>query len=89
MAYGADSDRIRDRAWGRYLQPQIERGSRQVVLAIKPLMKEMESEGFPANHPRQFCKAVQKRSFLRDKGLVLDRLEGRSALSSRRRGCRA
>ena len=45
-------------------------------MQIKPLMKELESEGFPANHPRQFCKALQKRAFLQEKGLILQDVEG-------------
>lgn len=76
MAYGDDSERIRKRAWEKYISPQIQRGVRQVVLPIKPLMKELESEGFPPNHPRQFCKALQKKSFLVEKGLVLRQIEG-------------
>ena len=45
-------------------------------MAIKPLMKEMEAEGFAPNRPRQFCTALQKKDFLREKNLVLDRVEG-------------
>jgi hypothetical protein len=76
MAYGDDSERIRKRAWEKYIDPQIKKGLRQIELPIKPLMKEMESEGFPANHPRQFCKALQKRAFLQEKGLVLRHVDG-------------
>ena len=76
MAYGDDSERIRERAWNRYIEPQIQRGARQIAVAIKPLMKEMESEGFKTNRPRQFCTALQKREFLREKNLVLDRVDG-------------
>jgi hypothetical protein len=39
-------------------------------------MKDLEADGFPANHPRQFCKALQKRAFLHEKGLVLNRIDG-------------
>jgi hypothetical protein len=76
MAYGDDSERIRERAWDRYIEPQIKRGARQITVAIKPLMKEMESEGFKTNRPRQFCTALQKREFLREKNLVLDQIDG-------------
>jgi hypothetical protein len=75
MAYGDDSEKIRRRAWERYLEPQIQRGLKQIEVPIKPLMKEMESEGFPTNHPRQFCKALQKKTFLQEKGLAV-RVEG-------------
>jgi hypothetical protein len=39
-------------------------------------MKQLEAEGFAKNRPRQFCKALQKQSFLVDKGLVWDGMEG-------------
>ena len=76
MAYGDDSERIRLRAWEKYIRPQIQKGLRTVEVQIKPLMKELEAEGFPANHPRQFCKALQKKAFLQEKGLVLQHIEG-------------
>jgi hypothetical protein len=76
MAYGDDSEEIRTRAWERYIEPQIRRGQNEIELAIKPLMKEMESEGFPPNHPRQFCKALQKKTFLNEKKLILSRVDG-------------
>jgi hypothetical protein len=76
MAYGDGNEQIRKRAWERYIEPQIQRGVSAIELAIKPLMKEMEAEGFKANRPRQFCTALQKREFLREKNLVLDRVDG-------------
>ena len=76
MAYGDGNEQIRRRAWERYIEPQIQRGASMIELAIKPLMREMEAEGFKANRPRQFCTALQKKSFLQEKNLVLDRVDG-------------
>jgi hypothetical protein len=76
MAYGDGNERIRKRAWEKYIGPQIERGVRQIQVPIKPLMKELEAEGFATNRPRQFCTALQKKEFLREKNLVLDRVDG-------------
>jgi hypothetical protein len=76
MAHGEDSERIRERAWSKYIDPQIKKGHTKIDIAIRPLMKELEAEGFPKNHPRQFCMALQKKSFLQEKGLVLERIEG-------------
>jgi hypothetical protein len=76
MAYGDDSELIRIRAWERYIKPQIQNGLRDIQVQVKPLMKELESEGFPANHPRQFCKALQKKAFLKEKGLALQQIQG-------------
>jgi hypothetical protein len=76
MAYGDGNELIRKRAWERYIAPQIQKGALVIVLPIKPLMKEMEAEGFKTNRPRQFCTALQKKEFLREKNLVLDRVDG-------------
>jgi hypothetical protein len=76
MAYGDGSERIRQRAWERYIEPQIRGGAKLIQVSIKPLMKELESEGFPPNHPRQFCTALQKKEFLREKNLVVNRVDG-------------
>jgi hypothetical protein len=76
MAYGDESERIRRRAWVSYMEPQIKQGLRRFAVPIKPLMKELEAEGFPTNHPRQFCKALQKKAFLEEKGLILDHVDG-------------
>jgi hypothetical protein len=75
MAYGDGNEQIRRRAWERYIEPQIHQGAREVAVAIKPLMKEMEAEGFTPNRPRQFCTALQKKDFLREKSLAV-RVEG-------------
>ena len=76
MAYGDDSELIRKRAWEKYLSPKIRLGQKQIAVPIKPLMKEMEAEGFPSNQPRHFCTALQKKAFLREKGLALSRVDG-------------
>ena len=76
MAHGDGSERIRQVAWTRVIEPQIKRGERKIDVPIKPLMKQLESEGFLKNRPRQFCTALRKEAFLAEKGLVLDRVEG-------------
>lgn len=75
MAHGDKSESIRKHAWLKLIEPKIRRGARQVTVEIDPLMSEMEAQGFPGNHPRQFCTALRKQSFLREKGLHLDRVE--------------
>jgi hypothetical protein len=76
MAYGDGNEQIRKRAWEKYIAPQIQRGVKLIALPIKPLMKEMEAEGFKTNRPRQFCTALQKKTFLQEKNLVLNRVDG-------------
>lgn len=76
MAHGDGSERIRQVAWDRIIQPQINSGRARIDVEIKPLMKQLESEGFSKNRPRQFCTALQKESFLAEKGLILDGKDG-------------
>jgi hypothetical protein len=79
MAYGDGSQAIRNHAWKTILEPAWKRGTPTVSVRIKKLMREMEAEGFPRNQPRNFCLALQRRSFLaemKEKGIYLDRVEG-------------
>lgn len=76
VAHGDGSERIRDAAWTRIIVPQIDEGKKRIQVAVRPLMRMLEAEGFPKNRPRQFCKALQKQSFLEEKGLSLDHVDG-------------
>lgn len=79
MAYGDGSQAIRNHAWKTVLEPAWKRGVPAVSVRIKKLMGEMEAGGFPKNQPRNFCLALQKRSFLaemEEKGIYLERVEG-------------
>jgi hypothetical protein len=75
MAHGDGAELIRERAWTQYIQPRLLEGQAEIAVKIRLLMREMEAEGFPTNQPRLFCKALQKNSFLREKGLRV-RVEG-------------
>jgi hypothetical protein len=76
MAHGDGSEKIRQAAWARVIEPQISSGQKRIHVPIKPLMKQLEAEGFLKNRPRQFCTALRKESFLAEKGLVLDGVDG-------------
>ena len=75
MNYGL-SDQVRDRAKARYVAPAILAGMKQFPIAIKSLMKELEAEGFPKNHARQFCTALTSDKFLRANGLEIEGIDG-------------
>ncbi len=76
MAHGDLSQKIRDRAVQRFVKPAKMRQQRKFVVVIKDLMNELEGEGFPKNHPRQFCTAVQTKKFLDEHGLAIERVDG-------------
>ena len=70
------SDQIRKRAVAKYIEPARRNGVSGVAIRVKDLMNELEPEGFPPNHPAQFCSALQARSFLLREGLEIERVEG-------------
>jgi len=45
-------------------------------IPVKGLMKELEAEGFPKNHARQFCTALTSDKFLRANGLEKEGVDG-------------
>lgn len=75
MNYGL-SDQVRARAKTRCVDPAIRAGMNQFSIAIKGLMKELEAEGFPKNHARQFCKALTSDKFLRTNSLEIESVDG-------------
>ncbi len=75
MAHGSASQQIRDRAVNRFIEPARLKGF-PFSLPIKPLMRELEAEGFPKNRPAQFCAAVQKEQFRVEQGFEVERVEG-------------
>ena len=76
MASVGLSDRIRKRAVEEYVRPALQSGSSGVTIRVRDLMRKLEAEGFPANHPAQFCTALQKKAFLQEYDLVPDGKEG-------------
>ena len=76
MAHGDSSKAIRQRALQRFIEPARREGHSRFSIVVKPLMSELEAEGFPKNRPAQFCAALQKESFLEEQGIVLERVEG-------------
>ena len=75
MNYGL-SDQVRARAKTRYVEPAVLAGMKHFSIAIKGLMKELEVEGFPKNHARQFCTALTSDKFLRANGLEIEGIDG-------------
>ena len=76
MKHGELSDRIRQKAVQRYVRPALDTGRNHFSIEVKTLMSELESEGFPPNHPAQFCTAVQTRNFLLEHGLEIEKIDG-------------
>jgi hypothetical protein len=82
MKHGELSERIRSRAVRKYVQPALDSGLSHFSIKVKDLMKELEAEGFPPNHPAQFCSAVRARTFLLEHGLEIERIDGPASKTS-------
>jgi hypothetical protein len=76
LAHGDSSQKIRQRAIIRFIDPARKRGLLEFSMPVKPLMTELEAEGFPKNRPAQFCSAIQKESFQAEQGFEVERIEG-------------
>lgn len=74
MAHGDASRKIRDRAVTRFIEPARRMNQLKFDIDIKPLMRELEAEGFTKNRPAQFCTAVQKSRFGRSRASVSRKL---------------
>jgi hypothetical protein len=70
------SDKVRARASVSYVRPAIAEGRRQFSIPVKELLGELRAEGFPSNHARQVCTALQKKDFLRENGIEIQDVEG-------------
>jgi len=82
MRHGDLSEKIRSRAVRNYVEPALKNGLSHFSIKVKDLMKELEAEGFPPNHPAQFCSAVRTRTFLLENGLEIERIDGPASKTS-------
>jgi hypothetical protein len=75
MNYGL-SDKVRVMAEVKYIHPARRSGQRQVSIAVKDLMRDLQAEGFPKGNWPQICSALQKEQFLRSNGLEIEGVDG-------------
>ncbi len=75
-SHGELSERIRHRVISKYLEPARAAGQTGVLVIVRDLMRELEAEGFPKNHPHQFCSALEKKAFLKEQQITIARKEG-------------
>lgn len=76
MEHGALSDRIRQHAVEKFVRPARRNRQRRLSLAVRDLMNDLESQGFPKHHQNQFCTAIQTRNFLQQNGLEIEKIDG-------------
>jgi hypothetical protein len=70
------SDQVRELARAKYLSPAILAGKARFSVAIRDVLQDLVSQGFPPGNTPQVCTALRKRSFLRDQGIEIESIDG-------------
>jgi len=70
------SEQVRAVALERYVQPALRAGKTQFSVAVKDLMQDLATEGFPPGNTPQVCTALRKKTFLRENGLEIECVDG-------------
>ena len=75
MAQGS-SHQVRELVVERYFEPALRAGKRQFTVSVKAVLQDLVARGFPPSNTPQICTALRKRSFLREQGIEIERVEG-------------
>jgi hypothetical protein len=75
MSQGS-SEQVRAVASEKYVQPALRAGKTQFSVAVKDLLQDLVSQGFPAGNTPQVCTALRKKDFLRAHGIQIEGVDG-------------
>jgi hypothetical protein len=70
------SEEVRDLAERNYIRPAIQGGKLRFSVAVKDVMHDLVKNGFPAGNWPQVCSALRKKTFLRQKGIEIESVDG-------------
>jgi hypothetical protein len=76
LTASGSSELVREIAIERYVQPAVSSGQRHFSIAVKDIMKDLESSGFPRSNYPQVCTSLKTRRFLRENSLEIEKVEG-------------
>ncbi len=83
MSVGS-SDLVRAVASEKYVQPAILAGKTQFSVAVRDIMQDLQTKGFPPGNYPQVCTAIQTGKFLKQNCIEIEAVDGPpSGLSSR------
>jgi hypothetical protein len=75
MSHGS-SEQVRAVALEKYVQPALRAGKTQFAVAVKDLIQDLVSQGFPPGNTPQVCTALRKKEFLREHGIEIEGVDG-------------
>jgi hypothetical protein len=70
------SELVRDVAVDKYVRPARLAGRASFSIAVKDIMKDLESQGFPRSNYPQVCTSLKTQKFLRENSLEIEKVEG-------------
>lgn len=75
MSHGS-SEQVRAVASEKYVQPALRAGKTQFSVAVRDLLQDLVSQGFPPGNTPQVCTALRKKDFLREHGIQIEGVDG-------------
>jgi len=75
MSHGS-SEQVRAVASEKYVQPALRAGKTQFSVAVRDLLQDLVSQGFPPGNTPQVCTALRKKDFLREHGIQIQGVDG-------------
>lgn len=70
------SDQVRAVALDKFVKPAVQSGKQRFSVAVRDLMRHLQSDGFPERNWPQVCTAIQAGKFLRENGLKIEGVDG-------------
>jgi hypothetical protein len=75
MRHGS-SEHVREVALEKYVKPAIRAGKTHFSVAVKDVIQDLASQGFPPANTPQVCTALRKKTFLRKNGIEIEGIDG-------------
>lgn len=70
------ADQVRAMALLKYVGPAKNAGSTEFSIAVKDLLRDLETVNFPLNYTPLVCNSIKTKSFQQENNLQITRIEG-------------
>lgn len=70
------AEKVREIALQKYVRPAKKTGSSEFSIAVKDLLRDLESVDFPRNYTPLVCNSIRTKGFQRENHLEITRIEG-------------
>jgi hypothetical protein len=70
------ADQVRAMALMKYVMPAKKAGKKELSVAVRSLLKDLEEVDFPLNYTPLVCSAIKTQGFQRENGLEITSIDG-------------